>query len=720
MNVQSFIRRGFTRIKRATEQIQTAITPSPIVVAHRMSDEVFLGLFNIETVSNCLAQGDVRGAKRALVDHYAHRSWPTWPAPPKNLTDLRLDLGKLTLAALVDRANAVLHFHLMADKAKPQVTAQGQIDWTHNPTSDKAWLWRLNRHQWWVILGLAYKQTGDERYAAAFVEQMLDWTHKNPPLQDKNEQSPTWRLMEIGLRLRISWIPAFALFYESATFTDEAKLVMCRAIYDQARFLSLFKTNRNHLLRESNGLAYAAVYFPEFQEAAAWRHTALERIAQELPKQINQDGSQIEVSTGYQWLVIDELEATYRLLRDNNLSLPNQNLAEWLKKMYQLLAYVVRPDGTFPEINDGFILWRASRLASAGEMLGRDDFTYIGTRGAQGTPPENTSLAFSDAGLFVMRSDWTEDARYLLFDCGPFGGPHGHEDKLSIEVFAYGQPFVVDSGSYTYDKRDPFRTYFVGSQGHNTVLVDYQSQIRRWQKEHLHPKTAEGNFATWISRPEFDYVASTYGEGYSHYSMDKPDDQKINNDVVHTRHVLFVKPDYWLIVDDLQTVDCHDYQLLFHTPPGVMAKVEGINCVVLDRETEASGLYLLPAYPADLTVTCATGSEDPIQGWYSLDHRHKTASTAVIFEQKNVASTVFVTLLYPYPSRKGADAVGIEPLHVVGGNAVAFLVTTPRGQDHLLISRGEGVKQFGPYRSSGLVAGIRLDHNGNMVNRFEG
>jgi hypothetical protein len=151
-----------------------------------------------------------------------------------------------------------------------------------------------------------------------------------------------------------------------------------------------------------------------------------------------------------------------------------------------------------------------------------------------------------------------------------------------------------------------------------------------------------------------------------------------------------------------------------------MAKVEGINCVVLDRETEASGLYLLPAYPADLTVTCATGSEDPIQGWYSLDHRHKTASTAVIFEQKNVASTVFVTLLYPYPSRKGADAVGIEPLHVAGGNAVAFLVTTPRGQDHLLISRSGGVKQFGPYRSSGLVAGIRLDHNGNMVNRFEG
>ena len=76
-----------------------------------------------------------------------------------------------------------------------------------------------------------------------------------------------------------------------------------------------------------------------------------------------------------------------------------------------------------------------------------------------------------------MRSDWTEDARWLIFDTGPYGGPHGHEDKLSFELFAYGAPFIVDPGSYTYNRSDPYREYFVGSQGHNTVLVDNKSQV---------------------------------------------------------------------------------------------------------------------------------------------------------------------------------------------------------------------------------------------------
>ena len=225
---------------------------------------------------------------------------------------------------------------------------------------------------------------------------------------------------------------------------------MLRSLYDHARFLSLFKTSRNHLLRESNGLAFFSIYLPEFKEAKQWQKVALSRLDRELTKQINQDGSHIEVSTGYQWLVIDELEAAYDLLQSNNLTLPKEDLAASLEKMYNMLAYLVRPDNTFPEINDGFIRWQYTRLAKAGKKFGRNDFVFIGTDGIQGKEPRGTSMAFEDAGIYVMRSDWTSEARYLLFDAGPYGGPHGHEDKLSIELFAFGQPFIVDSCSYTY------------------------------------------------------------------------------------------------------------------------------------------------------------------------------------------------------------------------------------------------------------------------------
>ena len=85
------------------------------------------------------------------------------------------------------------------------------------------------------------------------------------------------------------------------------------------------------------------------------------------------------------------------------------------------------------------------------------------------------------AGRHVMRSDWTPEAKYLIADTGPYGGPHGHEDLLSFELFAYGAAFIVDPGSYTYNRTDPYRDYFVSSHGHNTVIVDGGSQVRRFR-----------------------------------------------------------------------------------------------------------------------------------------------------------------------------------------------------------------------------------------------
>ena len=88
-----------------------------------------------------------------------------------------------------------------------------------------------------------------------------------------------------------------------------------------------------------------------------------------------------------------------------------------------------------------------------------------------------------------MRSDWetAPNARYLLFDAGPYGGYHGHEDKLNLEMYAYGQTFIVDPGCHNYDEADPYRAHFVSSHAHNTLLVDGKSQIRRWYRENLRP-----------------------------------------------------------------------------------------------------------------------------------------------------------------------------------------------------------------------------------------
>lgn len=747
----SFFERVADQTQRLVRKIRYKMTGPRMVSVQSLSDEKFLMLFNLEEVSKFLEQGDVLRAKATLLAHYGRRVKNGWPEFPTRLEEVRefleqddipradasplVYLGqqvedswpefpsryKTNWEKLIAWADLVLENRFIL-AGIPEVTMGEEIDWHYKPTPDPEWTWALNRHDWLPLLARVYAKTSDERYVTKLVDLIVDWIDKNPPPLQENEASPTWRLMEVGMRMYLSWVPAFGFLYYTPAFTDEAKLKMLRAICDHARFLSRYKTTRNHLLRESIGLAYVGFYFPEFKEANQWQQIALTRLDQALVKQVNRDGSHIEMATGYQWLVVDEYQLVYDLLQATNHSLPRENLGPWLENMYRLLVYLIRPDYSFPQLNDGFTgpnHLLLDKLTKAGETFKRDDFVYAGTEGRQGACPLETSVAFNDAGLYVMRTDWTRDARYLLFNAGPYGGPHGHEDKLNIELYAFGQSFIVDPGTYTYNRADPFRTYFVSSASHNLIMVDGKSQVRRWKKENLNPQPAVGNYATWISQADFDYVAATYNDGYGCFGFRPPKDAVVE-EVIHTRHILFVKPDYWVMIDELQASSSHNYQLLFHTPPEVNAAAGPENRIILKTSPDGPSLYLIPAAPKKATVTWMVGSEDPIQGWYAApNYNLKFPATAVIYSWENSASTVITTLLYPCPAGQTAESVTIEPLPVSGGQGLAFVVTTGRGKDYLMLSQDDNLKQFGPYQSRGTVAGVRTDNNGKILSQFD-
>ena len=321
-----------------------------------------------------------------------------------------------------------------------------------------------------------------------------------------------------------------------------------------------------------------------------------------------------------------------------------------------------------------------------------------------------------------MRSDWTPDAKYLFFDAGPYGGPHGHEDKLSIEIYVFGHPFLVDVGSYTYDDSSPFRRYFKGTYGHNTILVDGLSQIRGWYGDYMEPRVGVKPDAVWVNRPEFDYAVATYGDGYGEFSIRRPDAAVIIDDVIHTRHVLFIKPDYWILVDELQATECHRYQQLFHADPNViLAHVEN-NKVFLGIESGAAQLVLVPS-ASETKVRLLSGCEEPVQGWYSPEADVKQPSTVVIYETEKLSSTVLSTLVFPsleHVSGTGvAMDISIESIAISGGAGLAFEVQTPQGKDYLMLSSNTERKQFGPYEASSKLAVVRTDKKGNVLSQFE-
>src|SRR5439155_23657807 len=73
----------------------------------------------------------------------------------------------------------------------------------------------------------------------------------------------------------------------------------------------------------------------------------------------------------------------------------------------------------------------------------------------QPAPPAGPpSRHFAAGGYAVMRSGWGPNDHQLIFDVGPLGCPvtggHGHADLLSVQCAVFGEPYLVDSGTYCY------------------------------------------------------------------------------------------------------------------------------------------------------------------------------------------------------------------------------------------------------------------------------
>jgi hypothetical protein len=353
--------------------------------------------------------------------------------------------------------------------------------------------------------------------------------------------------------------------------------------------------------------------------------------------------------------------------------------------MYEFLAAVMRPDRRFPQLNDGFILWDANRLEAAARDLQRPDLEFSATCGHRGHAPAYASRSFPNAGVHVMRSGFDPDARYFVFDTGPYGGPHGHEDKLSFELYAFGAPFIVDPGSYTYQPDDPYRNYFVGSQGHNTILVDGASQVRRWKDSHMHPATEDRKHGDWLSDESFDWACGTYDEGYAEFSLRQPSDAKADVSTTHTRQVIFVKPDYWIIVDEIETDAVRDYTTLFHLAPDVEVLGHGGSGATLRSKRTSARLSLFPIGVDDLSCEVITGQESPIQGWYSQDHHKKEPASTIVFNTSPLKTTTLVWVLVPLSEEHDDVAVDVRPSSGSESGVINFEVCIAPGSDSVSV-----------------------------------
>jgi len=582
------------------------------VVGPRLTDEEFFGALNFDTpglerVKTATATGDWAAARREYVaylkslPHPWHFDWKSKPTQPQTKPNTR---G-------ADEAMA----RRFVVCSVPYDFKGGDIDWTVNPTNpvNNEWVWQFSRHGFWTTLGRAYWDTLDEKYAREFVWQLEDWIHDCPvPAGGVNNGAGSrWRTIECGIRMAGSWPDSFFYFLSSPSFTDDAIIDMVKSMVEHARYLALYPTSGNWLTMECNGLYHVGALFPEFQEAGSWRDTAVARLHKDLDVQVYPDGAQIELAPGYHQVSLYNFLGLVQAAQLTGQTLPDDYLGK-LERMWDYDMWLMGPDGTSPAFNDSGCDNLRRRLADGVKYFpNREDWKWLTTRGAEGKPPAGTSHACPWAGQYIMRSGWGPDDLWCVFEAGPFGYGHQHEDKLGFVMSAYGSRLVIDTGVYTYDASD-WRRYVLGATAHSTVFVDGKGQCRRGApRETFVNKQAQTN--PWFTTEGLDYAVGTYDEGFG------KDRERL---ATQRREVVFVKPDYWLVIDTLTPADAqpHEYTAYFHLRPAAASVVPDTRNIVTDNGDKAN-LAIFPIrvgadVPDALAAQVIQGQKEPfLLGW---------------------------------------------------------------------------------------------------------
>ena len=276
----------------------------------------------------------------------------------------------------------------------------------------------------------------------------------------------------------------------------------------------------------------------------------------------------------------------------------------------------------------------------------REDFRWAYTEGREGAPPDETSVAFPYAGYHIMRTSWAPDAVWALFDGGPFGYGHQHEDKLNLLLHAYGRLLLTEGGNYAYDGSE-MRRYVLSTRAHNTIRIDGQDQNRRlnYGRDAFDVKESAG--AGWRTSDAYDVAEATYDEGYGPQAA---------RAVTHRRKVIMVKEaagglgPFLLAIDRLTPEDgaAHTAQILWHLDP-FRATIDGV--AVHSQADETANLSIVPAGTDGLSVELVAGQETPEwQGWVAIKNHQQgqyAPTPTARYELAFAAPVRLVTLLYP-------------------------------------------------------------------------
>lgn len=545
-----------------------------------------------------------------------------------------------------------------AGRATP-IAYAGSIDYRdHAVTGDCKWAWEPSRHQHLVVLGRAYRLTGDERYAAAVIEHMESWIEQCPVGMGMQWRSP----LELAIRL-INWVWGLSLIEPAGLAQGDTGRRILAVVHahlrDISRKYSRYSSANNHTIGEAAGVYIAAAAWPQLIEAARMRAEAKAILVQEMATQVLPDGVHAELAVGYHLFVLQFFTLAGLAGRRVGDEFPP---AYWgqLEKMYTFVAALLE-GGMPPQFNDcddGYVLnlgrgpgafseW----LGAGARMFNRRDFAAIAGQasetsfwlcGAADSQPMSDgaaeplqSVGFALAGVYLLQAGTRgqNDRISVTFDCGALGfgsiAAHGHSDALSMTLRAGGADILIDPGTFDYFTYRFWRDYFRSTRAHNTLVVNDRNQSEslglfnwgRRAKAHLLRFDTNGEIA--LVEGEHDGYTAPFG-------------------VMHRRRIQLNRATGRIEIDDfLSATSEYSIAQPWHVSSECAVRPVDKHQILITRD----GVRVLMTIDPKLETKCIRGDEKTGYGWESRGYHERVPSCTLLGEAAVCGDTIIRTVI---------------------------------------------------------------------------
>ncbi|HVF09415.1 MAG TPA: DUF4962 domain-containing protein, partial [Abditibacteriaceae bacterium] len=356
---------------------------------------------------------------------------------------------------------------------------------------------------------------------------------------------------------------------------------------------------QNHLWVNSYGLAAAGfALFDEVGEATAWIGWPLESLRRTMTA-LGPDGASHE-GMAYWGVGVEYLLKFMHLARDL-LGVNLYNHA-WWRNTAAYGQYLMLPRNSWTKQNhivdfadcprrhwcgpdyllralaheyrDGYAQWLAHEIddSNIDNPLRRwHNFLWFDPDIAPKPPRDRPTLRhFADMEIVSARSDWSGSESLVVFKCGPFIGHHAiqkfNRDLGGIHVHPDANHFVLFGAGEWLIRDDGYNPKWTGQ--HNTLLIDGRGQLGEGKSsfnanEPLGVK-ARPRVLRAAAGAELDHITGDATEAY-------PRELGLKR---YRRHLLFLKPDVLIIVDDIALDQPRALELRFH-PESTQAERDG-------------------------------------------------------------------------------------------------------------------------------------------------